>query len=126
MDHPEENSLSTDIKSDISFMNRQKELRNLYREFRTALESVNSLSISHVEEEQEEEELYEQIDDTPNNLDMIIQEIIILETETSEILSLISKKSLIKNPRVKSIRKQIEFVKGVIGGLKERAINLKR
>ena len=159
-------SLSTDIKSDISFVRRQKELRNLYRDFRSAIDNVQTVSSSKITgaEEEEEEETIEQDsyqndmpsyvmeeeeenieeeeeeemekpkpkpkrkknkDDVPNDIDFIIQEIEMLQSEAKEILQLLNKSQLAKNPRVKSIKAQLQYVNHINEGLKDRAIRLK-
>ena len=154
-------SLSTDIKSDISFVRRQKELRNLYRDFRSALDNVQSVSTSKLNsgniEEEEEEETLENYDDNnsiissesyeeedanennlniskksqagkksvPNDIDLIIQDIEMLQSETKEIVDLLNKSQIAKNPRVKTIKAQLQYVKHIVEGLKERAYGLK-
>ena len=157
-------SLSTDIKSDISFVRRQKELRNLYRDFRSAIDNVQSVSSSKMnsinaqeeeeedviddyenenstvsENEYEEEEEMEDYqshssspkknqgkkNDTPNDIELIIQDIEMLQSETKEITDLLSKSKISKNPRVKTIKAQLQYVKHIIEGLRERAYGLK-
>lgn len=149
-------SLSTDIKSDISFMNRQKELRNLYRDFRSAIDSIQQASATKDlelqnadEEEDENQEEYnqqqqnsnnneeEEIDNEivqeeeeeieesiPSDIDLIIQEIDMLQAETTEILNLLKKSQVEKHPKVKSIRSQLMYVIQINNGLRERALRL--
>lgn len=125
-----EESISTDLQSDISFMNRQKELRMLYRDFRSALDSFHStsptpskISINHETEEEEEECFEEDLNDQPmnNDADLIIQEIDLMIAETDEIIELISKPKLRQNPRIQSIKKQIIHLQRVNSNLRARA-----
>ena len=158
-------SLSTDIKSDISFVKRQKELRNLYRDFRDMIDNIQSTSTTKVNaEEEEEEEIVEEEmesessdnsmflsdenneeeeesqketktkqkgkkkagkDSIPNDLDLIIQEIEMLQSEAKEIVKLLNKSQLSKNPRVKSIKAQLQYVNHINEGLKDRAYRLR-
>ena len=143
-------SLSTDIKSDISFVRRQKELRNLYRDFRSAIDNVKSVTATNLDEieEEEEEEIEEQShndfqdnaeedeeenyedqqqekSEVPNDIDFIIQEIDMLQEESKEILQLLNKSQIAKNPRVKSIKTQLQYVNHINAGLKERAIRIR-
>ena len=128
MNGEDEISISTDIKSDISFMNRQKELRNLYRDFRSALDTIHSMNVSIDEEINEEEQEEEEIiieNEVPNDIDLILEEINLLETEISEILQLLSKPKLLKNSRVKSVNKQLNYVQQIISKLKKRSLIVK-
>lgn len=126
-----EESISTDLRSDISFMNRQKELRMLYRDFRSALDSFHSVSpsattqatIVHEVEEEEEEYLEEDLGDQPlnNDTDLIIQEIDLMVAETDEIIGLISSPKFRQNPRIQLIKKQIIHLQRVNSNLRARA-----
>ena len=126
----EDESISTDLRSDISFMNRQKELRMLYRDFRSALDTFHSVSPAPTKstivqsEDEEEEETEEVITDDQkldNDLELIIQDIDLMVAETDEIISLISKPKFAKNPRVQSIKKQLTHLQRVNSNLRARA-----
>ena len=125
-----EDSVSTDLRSDISFMNRQKELRMLSRDFRSALDTFHSVSppptkVSIVQEGEEEEDEYieEDINDQPlnNDADMILQEIDLMVAETDEIIALISNPKFRQNPRVQTIKKQLIHLQRVNSNLRARA-----
>lgn len=127
-----EDSISTDLRSDISFMNRQKELRMLYRDFRSALDSFHSVSpapskttIVHEVEEEEEEYLEEDYNQSyqplNNDADLIIQEIDLMVAETDEIIGLISSPKFRQNPRIQTIKKQIIHLQRVNSNLRARA-----
>lgn len=150
-------TLSTDMRSDISFMNRQKELRNVYREFRAALDQIHSSIIDNEtnkespnEEEtnqeiKSEEESFEnstnclseeevsndnvnQPDENENKIDpdleMILQEIELLQSEAEEIKELLSKPKFAHNPRVTLIMKQLSYIQRVNENMKLRAESL--
>lgn len=125
-----EESISTDLRSDISFMNRQKELRMLYRDFRSALDTFQSVTpnqtkiniIQHDEEEEEYEDDQEQ--STSNDVALILQDLDLMMAETDEIISLISKPKFRQNPRVQSIRKQLTHLQRVNSNLRARAESL--
>ena len=125
-----EESISTDLRSDISFMNRQKELRMLYRDFRTALDTFQSVSpnqtkVSISQEVGEEEEYeYDQENDINNQISLILQDLDLMMAETDEIISLISKPKFRQNPRVHSIRKQLTHLQRVNSNLRARAESL--
>lgn len=125
-----EESISTDLKSDISFMNRQKELRNLYRDFRSALDTFQSVSPNQTkvnitqEVEEEEEYEYDQENDVNNEVALILQDLDLMMAETDEIISLISKPKFRQNPRVQSIRKQLTHLQRVNSNLRARAESL--
>lgn len=129
-----EESVSTDLRSDISFMNRQKELRMLYRDFRSALDTFHSVSPNTTrtttsivqEDEVEEDEDENEYDEEPlnNDIELIIQDIDLMTAETEEILSLISKPKFRTNSRVQSIRKQLVHLQRVNSNLRARAESL--
>lgn len=147
-------TISTDMKSDISFMNRQKELRNVYREFRAALDNIHS-SIGQDDvndqsnitqdtekyqdmgnndndsESAEEDEIStnvfekrNEVDDIDPDIEIILQEIELLQSETEEIIDLLSKPKFSKNSRVAGIMKQLRYLQHVNQNLKARAENL--
>ena len=125
-----EESISTDLRSDISFMNRQKELRMLYRDFRSALDTFQSVTpnqtkiniIQHDEEEEEYED--DQDQSTNSDVSLILQDLDLMMAETEEIISLISKPKFRQNPRVQSIRKQLTHLQRVNSNLRARAESL--
>ena len=127
MSRPNEDdqSMSTDLRSDVSFMNRQMELRRLYREFRSAIETINNVSQieAHHEDDSEEDEDEGQ-DTTDSDAELILQEIELMQSETDEILSLISKPKFARNRRVQHIRKQLIHLQRVNASLKARAESL--
>jgi hypothetical protein len=126
----EKESISTDLRSDISFMNRQKELRTLYRDFRSAMDTIQQLStepaVHYVEEEDGEEDFAEPRSPgrEPDDVELIIGEIDVLETETDEILALLAKPKLARNPRVKSIIKRLTHLQRINAALRRRAESL--
>lgn len=120
-----EESISTDLRSDISFMNRQKELRMLYRDFRSALDTFQSVSpnqtkINIIQHDEEEEE-YEEDQNDDNDVTLILQDLDLMMQETDEIISLISKPKFRQNPRVQSIKKQLTHLQRVNSNLRARA-----
>lgn len=141
----DDTSFSTDLRSDISFMNKQKELRNLYRDFRTAIDSIQSSTqqpnendySANDEEDIKEPNDMENVVDNPSNsntyvdhdeftedVQILLQEIDMLDTETDEITRLLDKSKLARNPRVKPIRKQLAYIKEVFLKLRDRAERL--
>lgn len=125
-----EESISTDLRSDISFMNRQKELRMLYRDFRSALDTFQSVSPNQTKvniiQQDEEEEEYEddQEQSVESEVSLILQDLDLMMAETDEIISLISKPKFRQNPRVQSIRKQLTHLQRVNSNLRARAESL--
>ena len=152
-------TMSTDMKSDISFMNRQKELRNVYREFRAALDNIHSSidqdiqnevtdqtpttqnntkyqnmvqianndSDSVEEDENEISNFFEkptEVDDIDPDIEIILQEIELLQSETEEIIDLLSKPKFSRNSRVSGIMKQLRYLQHVNQNLKARAESL--
>lgn len=124
--HPEDDqSMSTDLRSDVSFMNRQMELRRLYREFRSAIETINSVSQAEAPRpEDAEEEEYEHDDAIDSDAELLLQEIELMQSETDEILSLISKPKFTRNRRVQHIKKQLIHLQRINASLKARAESL--
>lgn len=125
-----EESISTDLRSDISFMNRQKELRMLYRDFRSALDTFQSVSpnqtkVNIIQQDEEEEEYEEdQEQSVESEVSLILQDLDLMMAETDEIISLISKPKFRQNPRVQSIRKQLTHLQRVNSNLRARAESL--
>lgn len=119
-------TISTDLRSDISFMNRQKELRTLYRDFRNVLQTITSLSpkstpVSRNIGEDEEDDLDSSSDELENDVQLILNEIELMQSETDEIIQLLSKQKFAKNARVKTIKKQLTHLQRVNSNLKARA-----
>lgn len=119
-------TISTDLRSDISFMNRQKELRTLYRDFRNVLQTITSLSpkstpVSRNIDEDEEDDLDSSSDELENDVQLILNEIELMQSETDEIIQLLSKQKFAKNARVKTIKKQLTHLQRVNSNLKARA-----
>jgi hypothetical protein len=111
---PSEPQTSTDIRSDISFLNRQKELRSLYRDFRTAIDSVREAAPPRDDPGADE-------DEEQSDVDALLSEIEIMQTETDEILALISKPKFAKYGRVQSIKRQLQHLQSVNTNLRIRA-----
>jgi hypothetical protein len=128
-DPNEEESISTDLRSDISFMNRQKELRTLYREFRSAMDDIHEFASEPAptapDEEGEEEETENSVPTRSNDeIEVILREIDLMQTETDELVELLSKPKFGKNPRIQSIKKQLIHLQRVNASLKRRAESL--
>ena len=128
MELSDSQTISTDLRSDISFMNRQRELRALYCEFKEALDAVNNISLNQTKQElsqdssdYEEEEEYENEETNEDDIELIIQQIDLIQAETDEIFSLLSKPKFSHNKRVQKMKKQLNFLKVVNTNLKKRA-----
>lgn len=127
MEFDEERTISTDLRSDISFMNRQMELRRLYRDFKSAIDTINSVTPTEtaVENSSADEEGQSDIEeDADSDIELIIQEIELMQSETEEIIDLISKAKFAKNKRVQSIKKQLNHLQRINDNLKARAEGL--
>lgn len=127
MEFDEERTISTDLRSDISFMNRQMELRRLYRDFKSAIDTINSVTPTEtaVENSSADEEGQSDIEeDADSDIELIIQEIELMQSETEEIIDLISKAKFAKNKRVQSIKKQLNHLQRINDNLKARAESL--
>jgi hypothetical protein len=113
-----ETQTSTDIRSDISFMNRQKKLRSLYRDFRTAIDSIRELSPP---EDPDAGASEEEEQSSAGDVDALLSEIELMQAETEEIIALISKPKFAKYPRVQSIKRQLQHLQSVNANLRSRA-----
>jgi prefoldin subunit 5 len=104
-------------------MNRQKELRSLYRDFRASIDTIRKMSPSRAPSGHEEEEEVEAfiVDDVNGEVELLIGEIEILQSETDEIVALINKPKFAKYARVQSIKKQLHYLQTVNGNLRTRA-----
>jgi hypothetical protein len=113
---------STDIQSDISFMNRQKELRSLYRDFRSSIDSIRQMSPSKtLTSGDPEEDESNGSDGISDDSELLLGEIEIMQTETDEMVNLLTKSKFAKYPRVNSIRKQLHHLQTVNADLRTRA-----
>jgi hypothetical protein len=118
---------ATDFRSDVCFMNRQKEIRTLYREFRSAMDTVKQIAAGppapiSEEEEQEEELGKPQICARPlEDAVVILKEIVILETETAEIRELLSNPKLAQNRRVQAVKTRLRRLRRINSRLRRRA-----
>lgn len=105
-------------------MNRQMELRRLYRDFKSAIDTINSVSptteAAGENSYDDEDENYSD-DDNDGDIELIIQEIELMQSETEEIIDLISKAKFAKNRRVQSVKKQLNHLQRVNENLKARA-----
>jgi hypothetical protein len=114
---------ATDIDSDISFMNRQKELRSLYRDFRASIDTIRTSSPSR-DTAGADRPGDEEVIDSQNvtvEVESLLGEIEILQSETEEIIGLIDKPKFSKYPRVQSIKKQLRYLQTVNANLRTRA-----
>jgi hypothetical protein len=100
-------SVSTNLQSGISLLNRQKVLQALYREFRSAMTDIEQLSA-----------------DPADEVIFILHEIELLETETEEILALLSNPKISRNPRGKNINKRLSNLQRINLRLRGRAESL--
>lgn len=117
----DEETITTDVRSDLSLIRNQQELRKLYGEFRNAIDSVQNLS--QIEEQSEVEFEEEEEDDGEEELDEVAgieQEIEQMKLEIDDITKILSKKQFTKNSRVKTIRTQLIYLKQVLGSLSAR------
>jgi hypothetical protein len=111
---------STEIASDISFMNRQKELRSLYRDFRSTIDTIQLAPPSPGSEDDEYDEAEEPYG-ISNDLELLLGELEIMQTETDEIVALLGRPKFAKHMRVNSIRKQLHHLQTVNAHLRSRA-----
>jgi hypothetical protein len=115
---PPHEETATDIQSDISFMNKQKELRSLYRDFRASIDTIRSMSPTQGEEDEPDGNTAESAGD---DVESLLAEIEILQSETDEIVALINKPKFAKYGRVQSIKKQLKYLQTVNANLRTRA-----
>jgi len=113
-------SVSTDLRSDVSFMNRQMELRRLYREFRSAIDTISTVADAG-DRSEEEDDASEAGDGTDGDVELVLQEIDLMQSETEEIAAILSKPRFRGNARVQRIRKQLLHLHGVNANLRARA-----
>jgi hypothetical protein len=113
---------STEIQSDISFMNRQKELRSLYRDFRSTLDTLRQLSPPRGDNADADDT--GSSDDATHDIESLLAEIEAMQTETDEIVGLIRKPQFSKYPRVQSIKKQLHHLQTINANLRTRAESL--
>jgi hypothetical protein len=122
-------SFSTDLKSDIAFMNKQKKLRAVYRDFRSAVECLQNGGSSPSGKDPGDSgdsdtgEGYSEAE-SESEIDLIIQEIDLMQTETDEIIKLISNRKFSSNRRFLGMRKQLLHLKSVNANLIVRAESL--
>ena len=118
----EEQTVSTDLRSDVSFMNRQMELRKLYREFRSAIDTINQVQATESSRDNSDNDVDQEDEDAvDNDVELILQEIELMQSETEEIISLISKPRFARNKRVQQIKKQLTHLQQVNDNLRVRA-----
>ena len=114
----DDESLQTDVRSELSFLNKQAKLRKFYAEIKSVTDSVNSFSKEPEFQENEQE------NDPRAEIQKLEEEIEMMLDEIEEINKILSKKTLMKNPKIKSIKSQVQHLKNVMMSLLERTQNI--
>jgi hypothetical protein len=123
-------SMSTDLKSDIAFMNRQKELRAMYRDFQKAIGTVQATSPPEGEPEPVKSPKVKPVEDpdwsdeSDTDVETILEEIEAMEAETNQIYQFISGRRLLKDRRFDSLRRRLRHLSERNAALRERAESL--
>ena len=116
MARKDEQTFSTDLRSDISFMNRQMELRQLYRDFRSALDTFQTGSYQPTELDDDAPD-----ETTSSDTDLLLQEIRLIQSEAEEITSILAKMSNADKKRVKQLRSQVYLLQRIALSFRTRA-----
>ena len=117
MARKDEQTFSTDLRSDISFMNRQMELRQLYRDFRSALDTFQTGSYQPTELDDDDAP----DETTSSDTDLLLQEIRLIQSEAEEITSILAKMSNADKKRVKQLRSQVYLLQRIALSFRTRA-----
>lgn len=112
-------SASTDTRSDISFINRQTELRKLYREFRCAIDTINAPILPELGNDYDEYD--EETQGFESDVALLVEEVNLMLSEIAEITSLLSRPRFARNNRVRYIKKQLDNLYRINANLKSRA-----
>jgi hypothetical protein len=103
-------------------MNRQKELRSLYRDFRSTIDTIRQLSPPRsVCTGDADGNDTGSSDGVADDIEALFAEIEALQTETDEIVAVITKPTFAKYPRVQSIKKQLHHLQTINANLRTRA-----
>ena len=116
MARKDEQTFSTDLRSDISFMNRQMELRQLYRDFRSALDTFQTGS--YPPNELDDDALEET---ASSDTDLLLQEIRLIQSEAEEITSILAKLNHADKKRVKQLTSQVYLLQRIALSFRTRA-----
>ena len=117
MARKDEQTFSTDLRSDISFMNRQMELRQLYRDFRSALDTFQTGSYQPTELDDDDAP----DETTSSDTDLLLQEIRLIQSEAEEITSILAKMSNADKKRVKQLTSQVYLLQRIALSFRTRA-----
>jgi hypothetical protein len=116
---------NTDMESEILFMNRQKELRSLSRDFRAKMMNLrqNSRALSPQTTKPVADKngpSVATLDGGNNDAELLLGEIEMLESETGEIVTLMGNAQFAKLPRAGAVKKQLHYLQTVNAGLRKR------
>jgi hypothetical protein len=115
----------SDIDSDASFIARQNELRSLYRDFRSTIEVFRQLSPSRMSQGEtpvgDGEDEFSQSSELNSQIEFLMGEIEILQTDTDDIVALITQPKFAKYPRVREIKKKLHRLQASNAAMRSRA-----